>query len=50
MKMNIYGASKGNPGAAGFGGIFRDALGKTLKIYFGLIGRDSNNSAELEGL
>lgn len=48
--MNFDGASKGNLGAAGFGGIFRDAVGNSLKIYYGSIGRDSNNSAELEGL
>lgn len=48
--MNFYGAYKGNIGAAGFGGIFRDSVGTPLGIFFGSIGWDSNNSIELEGL
>lgn len=48
--MNFYGASKGNLGAAGFGGIFWDLVGTPLQVLFGSIGWDSNNSADLEGL
>eukprot|EP00253_Pinus_taeda_P028396 PITA_28396 len=50
FKLNFDGASKGNPGKAGFGGIFRDHKGSPLLIYLGNIGWDTNNSAELEGL
>ena len=50
LKLNFDGASKGNPGEAGFGGIFRDHQGRPLLIYYGSIGWDTNNSAELEGL
>lgn len=50
FKLNFDGAWKGNPGEAGFGGVFRDSHGKTVHIYFGNIGWDRNNTAELEGL
>lgn len=50
FKLNFDGASKGNPGKAGFGGIFRDHEGSPLLIFFGNIGWDTNNSTELEGL
>jgi len=49
-KLNFDGASKGNPGAAEYGGILRDYEGIPIRIYFGNIGWDTNNSAELEGL
>jgi len=49
-KLNFDGASKGNPGVAGFGGILRNHDGIPLQVYFGNIGLDTNNSAELEGL
>lgn len=50
FKLNFDGASKGNSGPAGFGGIFRNSQGDALAIYYGSIGWDTNNSAELEGL
>ena len=50
FKFNFYGAFRGNPGQAGFGGIFRNSEGETQVIYYGSIGWDTNNSAELEGL
>ena len=50
FKLNFDGASKGNPGPAGFGGIFRNSQGDIQAIYYGSIGWDTNNSAELEGL
>ena len=49
-KLNFDGASRGNPGEAGFGGILRNHEGNPLKIYYGYIGWDTNNSAEMEGL
>jgi len=49
-KLNFDGASKGNPGQAGFGGIIRDSKGKLKQLYYGSLGWDTNNSAELEGL
>lgn len=49
-KLNFDGASKGNPGEAGIGGILRNHEGTPLKIYFGNIGWDTNNIAEMEGL
>eukprot|EP00253_Pinus_taeda_P029073 PITA_29073 len=49
-KLNFDGASKGNPGQAGFGGIIRDSKGSLLQLYYGSLGWDTNNSAELEGL
>ena len=48
--MNFDSASKGNLGEVGSRGIFRDHKGNPLLIFFGSIGWDSNNSAELEGL
>eukprot|EP00253_Pinus_taeda_P025694 PITA_25694 len=50
FKLNFDGASKGNPGIAGFGRIFRNDKGLPLLIYCGNIGWDTNNSTELEGL
>lgn len=34
----------------GFSGVIKDHEGKPLQIYYGNIGWDTNNSAELEGL
>jgi len=50
LKLNFDGASKGNPGRAGYGGVFRNSLGQALWAFHGYIGQDTNNSAELEGL
>jgi len=50
IKLNFDGASEGNLSKAGHGGIFRNHEGKPLLLYFGSIGWDTNNSAELEGL
>eukprot|EP00253_Pinus_taeda_P035953 PITA_35953 len=49
-KLNFDGASKGNLGTAGFGGIIRNHEGSHMQIYFGNIGWDTNNSAKMEGL
>jgi len=48
FKLNFGGASKGDPGKAGFGGILRNHTGLPLLVYFGNIGWDTNNSAKLE--
>ena len=50
FKLNFDGASKGNLGRAGYGGIFRTSLGQVHLIFFGCLGWDTNNSVELEGL
>ncbi len=49
-KLNFDGAAKGNPGLAGYGSVFRNEVGAALHIYYGTIGKDTNNAAELEGL
>eukprot|EP00253_Pinus_taeda_P036591 PITA_36591 len=48
--LNFDGASKGNPGITGYGGVIRNSQGIPLKVYFGSIGWNTNNAAELEGL
>ena len=50
FKLNFDGASRGNPGPAGFGGLCRDHEGKIRMVFMGAIGQDTNNSAKLEGL
>eukprot|EP00253_Pinus_taeda_P025774 PITA_25774 len=48
--LNFDGASKGNPGITGYGGVIRNSQGIPLKVYFGSIGWNTNNAAELDGL
>eukprot|EP00253_Pinus_taeda_P009198 PITA_09198 len=48
--LNFDGASKGNPGITGYGGVIRNAQGIPLQVYYGSIGWNTNNAAELEGL
>ena len=48
--LNFDGASKGDPIPVGFGGLCKDSLGRIIFIFLGAIGRDSNNSPELEGM
>ena len=50
IKLNFDGASKGNPGAAGFGVVFRDHQGQILLISAGYLGHSTNNAAELWGM
>jgi ribonuclease HI len=50
IKLNFDGASKGNPGAAGYGIVFRDHRGHILIISAGSLGHSTNNNAELWGL
>ena len=46
-KLNTDGASKGNPGPAGAGGIFRDNHGNPILAFQDYIGPASNTFAEL---
>ena len=50
FKLNIDGAAKGNPGPAGYGGVIRNSKGSILSLFWGSIGSNTNNMAELEGL
>jgi len=50
IKLNFDGASKGNPGTAGYGAVFRDHLGHILLIAAGYLGHSKNNTTELWGL
>jgi len=50
LKVNIDGASKGNPGLAGFGGAIRDDQGQIKKIFHGHLGEATNNMEELMAL
>eukprot|EP00253_Pinus_taeda_P005455 PITA_05455 len=47
IKLNFDGASKGNPGPAGLGGIFRDGEGNTRWVFAEWVGEMTNNEAEL---
>eukprot|EP00253_Pinus_taeda_P031162 PITA_31162 len=46
-KFNIDGASKGNSGKAGHGGVLRDDKGDIMFIFHGHLGKATNNMAEL---
>eukprot|EP00253_Pinus_taeda_P020881 PITA_20881 len=50
LHLNFDGAAKGNPGPAGYGGVIRNDKGIIHHVFFGSIGNDTNNAAELEGL
>eukprot|EP00253_Pinus_taeda_P023386 PITA_23386 len=50
FKLNFDGAAKGNPGPTGYGGVIRNDRGVVQYIFYGSIGKDTNNVAELEGL
>jgi ribonuclease HI len=50
IKINFDGASKGNPGPAGFGATLRNSNGKILYLVAGFMGENTNNAAELTGL
>jgi len=49
-RINIDGASRGNPGPAAYGVVIRDARGKTVAKLKKYIGRFTNNVAEYYGL
>jgi ribonuclease HI len=48
--MNFDGASKGNPGWTGMGGVIRDSQGKIIWLYTGSLGNSTNNAAEFGAL
>ena len=50
FKLNVDGAAKGNPGPAGYGGVIRNLKGSILSLFWGSIGSNMNNMAEMEGL
>jgi ribonuclease HI len=50
LHLHIDGASRGNPGEAGFGVHVTDAQGRELAALYGYLGRASNNVAEYEAL
>lgn len=50
IQLNFGRGCKGNRGKAGYGGIFRNHKGNVLLTFLGLVGWDTNNLAELEGL
>ena len=47
LKYNIDGASKGNPGTAGYGGVLRNAEGSIISIFHCHLGTATNNMVEL---
>jgi ribonuclease HI len=50
FKLNFDGASRGNPGPAGFGAVLRDHMGKIIHMIAGFLGENTNNVAELTSL
>ena len=50
IKLNFDGASKGNPGQAGIGGVFRDSQGEVCRFYALDLGYATNTEAELASL
>ena len=50
LKLNHDGASKHNPGLAGFRGVFRNAQGIIMWIYYGNLGHNTNNVVEFQAL
>lgn len=50
LKLNFDGASRGNPGMAGIGGIIRNHKGDILHIYCKALGEGTNNEMEFAAL
>jgi ribonuclease HI len=50
LRIHIDGASRGNPGDAGFGVHVAGPDGTTLAELYGHLGRETNNVAEYQGL
>jgi ribonuclease HI len=50
LDIHIDGASRGNPGEAGFGIDVRDGAGRERAGLYGYLGRASNNVAEYQAL
>ena len=50
LRIHVDGASRGNPGDAGFGVHVADADGETVAELYGHLGQATNNVAEYQGL
>ncbi|KAG9449626.1 hypothetical protein H6P81_009591 [Aristolochia fimbriata] len=50
IKVNFDGSSLGNPGPAGYGGVFRKSEGEILMSFAGPIGIEDSTSAEVYGV
>lgn len=50
IKLNFNGASKGNPGPAGGGGVFQNSQVEILHIYTINLGHSTNNATELNAM
>jgi ribonuclease HI len=50
LRLHVDGASRGNPGEAGFGVHVTNDDGETLASLYGFLGRTTNNVAEYEAL
>jgi ribonuclease HI len=50
FKLNFDGASKGNPGPAGYGAVIQNSDGEILHILVGSMGHNTNNAAEIWSL
>jgi ribonuclease HI len=50
LRLHVDGASRGNPGEAGFGVHACGADGRELASLFGYLGKATNNVAEYQGL
>lgn len=48
--MNFDGASRGNPGKTGIGGVIRNKAGEIVHIYCRALGESTNNEAEFAAL
>eukprot|EP00253_Pinus_taeda_P011321 PITA_11321 len=50
LKLNFDGASRGNPGLAGIGGVIRNHRGEILYIYSQALGEATNNEMEFAAM
>ena len=50
LRLNFDGASKGNRGAASFGGLFRYLQGRVVRLYVSDSGIESNNEVEFNAI
>ena len=50
LRIHVDGASRGNPGEAGFGIHVADGAGRTVAELYGYLGRATNNVAEYQAL
>ena len=50
FKLNVDGTAKGNLGPIGYGDAIRNLKGDIINLFWGSIGSNTNNMAELEAL